>query len=98
MAIKLDPNLNLLAAQKLPRGSSATLADNLSDSFTKMLSEVNNLQNAADKKIEEFATSKDKDIHGTMIAMQKADISLRLLMQVRSKLTVAYQELMRTQM
>ena len=98
MAVKLDPNLGQLAAQKLPRGSSGALADQLSDSFSHMLKEVNNLQTAADKKIEEFATSKEKDIHGSMIAMQKADVSLRLLMQVRSKLTVAYQELMRTQL
>ena len=98
MAVKFDPNLNSLAAAKLPRGSSATLANELSDSFSKTLQEVNHLQASADKKIEEFATSKDKDIHGTMIAMQKADVSLRLLMQVRSKLTQAYVELMRTQL
>ena len=98
MAVKLDPNFSYLAAKQLPVGSSATLADGLSNSFSNMLQEVNNLQAAADKKIEEFATSKEKDIHGTMIAMQKADVSLRLLMQVRSKLTTAYHELMRTQL
>jgi len=63
-----------------------------------MLNEVNDLQNKADLKIEEFATSKDKDIHGTMVAMQKADVSLRLLLQVRSKLTQAYQEIIRMQL
>ena len=98
MAVKLDPNFSYLSAKPLPKGSSATLADNLAKDFSNMLSEVNSLQTAADKKIEEFATSKEKDIHGTMIAMQKADVSLRLLMQVRSKLTTAYQELMRTQL
>ncbi len=33
-----------------------------------------------------------------MIAMQKADVSLRLLLQVRSKLTSAYQEITRMQL
>ena len=33
-----------------------------------------------------------------MIAMQKADVSLRLLLQIRSRLTNAYQEIMRMQL
>jgi len=98
MDVKFDATLSHLSAKPLPRGSSVTLADDLSNSFSKMFQEVNHLQNAADQKIAEFATSKEKDIHGTMIAMQKADVSLRLLMQVRSKLTQAYQEVMRTQL
>ena len=97
MAIKFDPNLILPGEQPKVR-SSQTLVDNLSNDFQKMLNEVNDLQNKADLKIEEFATSKDKDIHGTMVAMQKADVSLRLLLQVRSKLTQAYQEIIRMQL
>lgn len=77
---------------------STNLADQLSNSFTEIMEEVNGLQLQADRKIEEFATSKEKDLHGTMIAMQKADISLRLLLQVRARLTSAYQEILRMQM
>ncbi len=98
MDIKVDPQILPLDANKKPAGQGATLVDELSDQFSKMLDDVNQLQIAADKKIEEFATSKEKDLHGTMIAMQKADVSLRLLLQVRSKLTNAYQEIMRTQL
>ncbi len=76
----------------------ASLIDQLSDSFSRIMEEVNGLQLQADRKIEEFATSKEKDLHGTMIAMQKADISLRLLLQVRARLTSAYQEIMRMQL
>ena len=79
-------------------GSSLTLVNEVSDTFSKLFQEVNRLQLRADDKIEEFATSKEKDVHGTMIAMQKADLSLRLFMQVRSKLTSAYQEVMRMQL
>ena len=85
-----------------PRGdqttqSSQSLVDRVGDTFERMFNDVNNLQHAADKKVEEFATSPDKDVHGTMIALQKADMSLRLFLQVRAKLTAAYQELMRMQ-
>ena len=98
MEIKLDASLNSLAGQSKAKGSGNSLIDGLSESFSKMLNEVNTLQVAADQKMEEFATSSEKDLHGTMIAMQKADVSLRLLLQVRSKLTTAYQEIMRMQL
>lgn len=98
MDIKVIPQIAPLGGEKKIAGQGGTLVDELSDQFSKMLDDVNKLQMAADKKIEEFATSKEKDLHGTMIALQKADVSLRLLLQVRSKLTNAYQEIMRTQL
>jgi len=45
----------------------------------------------------ELMTSPNKDIHGTMIALEKADISMRLMLQVRNKLVSAYEEVMRMQ-
>ena len=77
------------------RGNTTTLIDQFGKSFGDMLDEVNALQAASDSKMEAFATDPQKDIHGTMIAMQKADISMRLLLQVRSKLVNAYNEIMR---
>ncbi len=96
--MEINTRLNILGAEKAASGNSKTLISEISDSFSKMLNDVNGLQMAADKKIAEFATSSEKDIHGTMIAMQKADVSLRLLLQVRSKLTTAYLEITRMQL
>lgn len=75
-----------------------SLINDAGDTFSQLFNEVNRLQIQADQKVEEFATSPNKDLHGTMIALQKADISLRLFLQIRSKLTTAYQEIMRTQL
>lgn len=97
MMPKIPTALPLALPNKMEGHTQPLIAD-ISDTFSKMLNEVNALQLQADRKIEEFATSPEKDIHGTMIAMQKADVSLRLLLQVRSKLTQAYQEVMRTQL
>jgi flagellar hook-basal body complex protein FliE len=80
-----------------PAAPGQTALDSMGETFSRLFHEVNNQQLEADRKIEEFATSGEKDVHGTMIALQKADLSLRLLLQVRSKLTAAYQEIMRTQ-
>jgi flagellar hook-basal body complex protein FliE len=93
--LPVAPTLTATGTTPAPRGESAV--DRLGDTFSKLFNDVNQLQNSADDKIEEFATSPDKDIHGTMIALQKADLSLRLFLQIRSKLTAAYQEIMRMQ-
>ena len=70
-----------------------SFADTLSESLNK----VNDLQKEADKAIEDFAIGKTRNIHETMIAVNKADIAFRLTMQVRNKIVEAYQEVMRTQ-
>lgn len=57
---------------------------------------VNKLENEADKSISELLQGK-ADIHETMIALQKADISMKTFMAVRNKVIEAYREIMRMQ-
>jgi flagellar hook-basal body complex protein FliE len=40
-----------------------------------------------------LASGEDVDIHGTMIALQEADISIRTLSAFRNKVTDAYKNL-----
>ena len=49
----------------------------------------------ADQAIDDMATGRNQDIHNTMIAMQKAEISFELVMQIRNKLMAAYDEIRR---
>lgn len=58
---------------------------------------VNQLQQTADKKMEDLATGKAKSIPDVMIAAEQADIALRLMVQVRNKVIDAYQEVMKMQ-
>ena len=73
--------------------SSVSFADLLKD--TVAASDV--LAKKADGMAEELIAGTNKNIHGTMLAMEKADISFRLLMQVRNKMVDAYREIMRMQ-
>ena len=63
----------------------------------KALSDVNRVQMQADQAIQELAAGNRKDIHQTMIALEKAEISFQLMMQVRNKIMAAYEEIMRMQ-
>jgi flagellar hook-basal body complex protein FliE len=61
------------------------------------VNEVNQLQQEAEQGIQQLATGSGKDIHQTMIAIEKAEISFQLMMQVRNKIIAAYEEIMRMQ-
>jgi len=69
----------------------------LSRTFDKLLQEVNQQQLNAESKQVDLMVSENKDIHGTMLALEKADLSMRLMLQVRNKLVSAYEEVMRMQ-
>ncbi|MBA3029250.1 MAG: flagellar hook-basal body complex protein FliE [Desulfobacteraceae bacterium] len=70
-------------------------------SFGKMLTEtikeVDSIHKESDKMINGLASGQNTDIHNTMIAVEKADISFQLMMQIRNKLVSAYQEVYRMQ-
>jgi flagellar hook-basal body complex protein FliE len=70
-------------------------------SFGKMLegalNEVQQRHGEAEKAIQDLTLGRNKDIHNTMIALEKAEVSFQLMMQVRNKVIEAYQEVARMQ-
>jgi flagellar hook-basal body complex protein FliE len=61
------------------------------------IQEINQLQAKADQAIAKVEVENSGSIHEAMIALEKADISFRAMMQVRNKIIEAYQEVMRMQ-
>ncbi len=74
---------------------------NISSSFDKMLKssieEVNDLQKNADKAMADIATGEVKDLHQAAIAIDKAEISMKMMLEIRNKALNAYKEILRTQ-
>lgn len=70
-------------------------------SFSELLAdsvlEVNDLQKDADKAIQRLVTGKSKNIHETMLAVEKAELAFKTMNQVRQKVIDAYKEIMRMQ-
>jgi len=62
------------------------------------IKEVNNLQKEGDKAMSDIATGSVKDLHQAAIAIDKAELSMKLMLEVRNKALNAYKELSRTQM
>lgn len=61
------------------------------------IAEVNQLKLDADEAIAKVELSDSGSIHEAMIALEKADISFRAMLQVRNRILEAYQEVMRMQ-
>ena len=85
--------VNTIQASASKKSAAKGFADSLKQAFEAVNNQILN----ADKKIENLATGRDKDIHGTMIALEKANISMKLLMAVRGKIVSSYEEIMRMQ-
>ncbi|MDX1808744.1 MAG: flagellar hook-basal body complex protein FliE [Sulfurospirillaceae bacterium] len=73
-----------------------------SGDFSKVLentiSEVNHAQQTGDKAMADIATGEVKDLHQAAIAIDKAEISMKLMLEVRNKALSAYKEIARTQL
>jgi len=67
------------------------------DIIKDKIGEINQLQIDADTAIERVELSDSGSIHEAMMALEKANISFRAMMQVRNKILEAYQEVMRMQ-
>jgi len=69
------------------------------NSFTEKLREVvkgvNELPQQGEQVAKDYADGKQNDLHGTMVSMAQADISLRMVANVRNRAIEAYREIMR---
>ena len=99
--VTLSPNISKLTSTF--NTSKATALNKIQDKQTfgnlldQSIKEVDQAHKQADNMITKMASGENVDIHNTMIAIEKADISFQLMMQVRNKLVAAYQEIYRMQ-
>jgi flagellar hook-basal body complex protein FliE len=68
-----------------------------SDLLRNSVDQVNVAQQQADHAISELVAGRSKNIHETMLTIERADSSLKLMTQVRNKILDAYREIMRMQ-
>jgi len=84
-----------------PSGAPATPGVAESGSFLQMLQnsmeKVNLDQHQADHAVKELVAGRTKNIHETLLTIERADMSLKMAMQVRNKILDAYREIMRMQ-
>jgi flagellar hook-basal body complex protein FliE len=67
------------------------------DFLRDSLSQVNGMQNEANVAMEKLASGESRDLHETLLTVERAEIAFKAMNQVRSKVIDAYKEIMRMQ-
>ncbi len=63
----------------------------------RVLGDANAGQLNADQAVRDLVTGQAENLHDVMLAVAKADLAFRTVLEVRNRLTDAYQEVMRMQ-
>lgn len=85
-------------APTLDRAQGPEVGKSFSEMLANSISDVNQLQHSANTAMERLATGKTKNLHETMIAVERAEIAFKTMNQIRQKVLDAYKEVMRMQM
>ncbi len=93
--IQTNPARLLLPDREQP---GQTEQGSFRETLKEAIQDVNQLQVEASEATEAFLRGEITDLHDVTIAMEKARVSLELMLEVRNKLVEAYQEIMRMQM
>ena len=72
-----------------PSGSDSEFMDTLQ----KAMDQIGTLQGEADNKVAQLLTGNGQDVHSAMIAVEKANLSFEMMVQVRNKIVQAYQQI-----
>ena len=80
------------------QGSGGTPSTGFMDTLQHAISKANDIQLQASQATDALMTGQSQNVHGTMVALQEADISFQLMMQIRNKLVSAYEDIQRMQM
>src|SRR3954469_10363338 len=79
-------------------GGASTAAPAVSgsfgDSLSKLVNSVESSDQAANNAVQQMIDGTG-DVHDAMIALQRAELTLQLTVQMRNKLVQAYQDIMR---
>ena len=99
MSNTMFPGIGLPTAPTAPTTSSGSVGGggSFSDTLKSAIGSVDQLNQTSDSQVTELLQGDRQDIHNVMIAVEKADVSFQLMMQVRNKILNAYQEVSKLQ-
>ena len=100
MALPIAPitsSFALPAAGPVSSGTSSAgsaISGSFGDSLSRLVNSVDSSDKAANTAVDQMLDGSG-DVHDAMIALQRAELTLQLTVQMRNKLVQAYQDIMR---
>ena len=96
MTMPIDP-IALAApatSSALPAATGSGAASGFGTALNNLLTSVDSTNNTANQAVANMLDGHG-DVHDAMIALQNADMTLQLTVQIRNKIVQAYQDVMR---
>jgi len=87
------PSIRILPADigAAPRGAAE--GGRFIETLQQSMDQAEGAQGDAATQVAQLLNGKGADLHSAMIAVEKADLSFQLMMQVRNKIVQAYQQI-----
>jgi len=102
MAINLNNNIGEIFTKDLLNNKQNKINNNSNIDFAEMLKKeidnTNEIMQTAEQASVEIATGTVKDLAKANIAIEKADLKMQMMLEVRNKAINAYKELSKIQM
>lgn len=93
----ISPLQNILPTNPSPASNVTKAESGFGEIMSQAIKQVNDSQNKSDSSMDALGTGNAQHLHEVMISTEEADISLRMLVQMRNKALSAYEEIMRMQ-
>jgi flagellar hook-basal body complex protein FliE len=81
-------------ASSAPSNATPAASGSFGDSLAKLVNSVETSDQVANSAVQQMLDGSG-DVHDAMIALQRAELTLQLTVQMRNKLVQAYQDIMR---
>ena len=95
----INPIANIASiAMPAAAGVAASAGGDFQSILSSAIGGIQSAQNNASDAVQKFMTGENEELHTTVLAAQKAELSFELGLQVRNKIVDAYQEVMKMQM
>jgi flagellar hook-basal body complex protein FliE len=89
--------LRILPAELDTAALRAPAEPGFRDVLHSAIDDIQQLEGQAQEKVAGVLAGNGSDVHSALIAVEKADLSFQLMMQVRNKIISAYEEISRMQ-
>jgi len=90
----IEPTIGVKSPSKVPGSDGISF----SDALKQALDSTNEEQVNSERAMADLATGNVQDLHQAAIAIGKAELSMKMMLEVRNKAISAYKEISKTQM
>lgn len=95
--IQSTPSIQPVQWQRLEKADQVHQGDEFQDVLGKLIQEVDQAQKSADDSIQSLAVGENENLQDVVLKMEEAELTFRLMKQIRDKLIQAYKEVISIQ-